>query len=61
MFIKELNWAFNKNIAIGSGELSLTLISNNQPRIVTINKSIELIVRKDNQKVFITKFEQSGF
>ena len=61
MFVKELNWAFNKNVAIGRGELSLTLISNNHPRIVTIKKSIELTVRKDNQKVYITKFEQSEY
>lgn len=59
MFIKELNWAFNKNVAMSKGVLSLTLISNSHPRIVTIKKSIELTVRKDDQKVYITKFEQS--
>ena len=61
MFIKELNWAFNNNIAIGKGVLSLTLISNDHPRIVTIKKSIELSVKKDDQKVYITKFEQADF
>lgn len=58
MFLKELNWAFSKNTAIGMGKLSLTLISDNQPRIVTINKSISIKVRKDHQKVYITRFEQ---
>ena len=60
MFIKELNWAFHKNVAIGKGELSLTLISNHEPRVLTIKKSIELTVRKENQKVFITHFEGPG-
>jgi hypothetical protein len=59
MFLKGFNWAFNKNVAIGSGTLSLTLFTDDDPRIVTIKKSVEIIVRKDEEKVSITKFEQS--
>ena len=61
MFIKELNWSFNKNNAVGRGELSLTLISHQEPRIVTIKKRIELTVTKEDQKVYISSFEQSEF
>lgn len=59
MFLNDFNWAFNKNVAIGTGKLSLTLITENDPRIVTIKKAVELTVRKDQGKVRITKFQQS--
>lgn len=59
MFLKELNWAFNKNIAIGTGKLTLTLISDSEPQVLTLKRNIELTVKKENQKVSITKFEQS--
>ncbi|WP_455204440.1 hypothetical protein [Kaarinaea lacus] len=59
MFLKELNWVFNKNIAIGTGKLTLTLISDSEPQVLTLKRNIELTVKKENQKVSITKFEQS--
>lgn len=61
MFIGDMQWSFDKKRAVGTGVLTLTLISDEEPQVDSFFKKIELTVVKEKRKARIAKFEQSEF
>ena len=57
MFIRDMKWSFKDNVAIGKGTLTLVTLFSSQSQVLNRKKNLQMIARKDKNKILITRFE----
>lgn len=57
MFIRDMKWSFEGDEAIGKGTLTLVTLFSSQAQVLNRKKQLEMIARKDKNKILITRFE----
>ncbi|MDH5326137.1 MAG: hypothetical protein OEY58_11805 [Gammaproteobacteria bacterium] len=57
MFIRDMKWTFKDNVAIGKGTLTLVTLFSSQSQILNRKKVLEMVARKVENKILITRFE----
>lgn len=54
LYIKDLKWTFNKNLAKGVGNLNALVVATDSDTINSINGEIEIVAKRIKNKVLIT-------